>query len=120
MASVSIQKPPSKMQPYKLQKIGVVYGRYLIYGRFTSHGDNLPRYRYIWWAGGYWEQSMEVTPSYGYAKVGDLYEWQRIFTNTSIITKYKQARGSGPNADNRFYDETLDEILGGVKQTLGL
>lgn len=120
MASISRNAPSSRMKPYTMQKIGTVYGRFFITGEVWGYipevGDYAPvGFITVWWNGNGWTQSQNV----GTGKVGDLYLWQRIFSNTQVITKIRKKKGNMSNADNRFYDDTLDEILGGVKQTLG-
>lgn len=73
----------------------------------------IPTPIYSYWNGSGWTR----TNSQIQGLLGDLMMWQ--YRPTIDVEKIKYNRKDSINYDNRFYDDSLDILLGGQKERLG-
>lgn len=109
---------PPRLKPYTMGKFGTVFGiaytEAVIYTYVPGTGY-LPMPFWQYWNGNGWTQTSN--PIQG--RLGDLYLWQYRPTINYEKIQYKKQKSQSSNDDNRFYDDTLDEKLGGERQVLG-
>lgn len=109
---------PPKLKPYTMSKFGKVFGiaytEAIVYTYVPGSGY-LPMPFQEYWNGTGWTRTTSAIQGL----LGDLYLWRYRPTITAEKIIYKRNKSGNFIDESRFYDDSLREMLGGERQTLG-